>query len=223
MSDTTPSVRKNDIVVQELGNELLIYDLNANKALSLNETLSLVWQLSDGGKTISEIATEAAKRLNTPVTSELVWIALGQLKKENLIENEADIPNHYQGANRREVIRKVGLASMVVLPVITSLIAPNAAYAQSTCGAPPFPLGCTCTSNTLCSSTCCRNPIGGSGPCVPANTVPLSGACVKSCECTTSCCGGGSCRTTGNAPGVSCVAPCQCTSLSCAGPGSTCT
>ena len=37
-----PTARKNDLVIQELPDELLIYDLSRNKALCLNQTAKLI-------------------------------------------------------------------------------------------------------------------------------------------------------------------------------------
>lgn len=61
MSKIKPLARSADIVVQEFGNEVLIYDLRINKAFNLNETSTLVWQLCDGHKSISEIADDLTK------------------------------------------------------------------------------------------------------------------------------------------------------------------
>ncbi|MGI8468065.1 MAG: hypothetical protein ACR2N3_06390 [Pyrinomonadaceae bacterium] len=47
----------------------------------------------------------------------MVWLALDQLKKKNLIENEIATPSAFEGMNRRDVIKKVGFASMIALPV----------------------------------------------------------------------------------------------------------
>jgi hypothetical protein len=45
-----PKCRQNELVVQELRNELLIYDLQTHKASCLNETSALVWSLGAGGE-----------------------------------------------------------------------------------------------------------------------------------------------------------------------------
>jgi hypothetical protein len=58
---------------------------------------------------------------------------LDELKKENLIEDNNSYVSPFSGMNRREVIRRIGFASVVALPVISSLIAPTAAMAQSVC------------------------------------------------------------------------------------------
>lgn len=126
-----PLSRKKDIVVQDLNGEILIYDLKSNKALCLNETSALVWQACDGNKSVNEISESIGKKLNQPANEDLIWLALDQLKKENLIENSDELASHFSGMSRREAIKKVGLATMIALPIVTGLVAPKAAMAQS--------------------------------------------------------------------------------------------
>ena len=130
MNTYPQSVRK-DIVVQKAGDETLLYNLKTNKALCLNETSALIWEVCDGKTSISEIAEQIGKRLKKPVTEELVWLAFDQLAKENLLDHADGLQNNFEDLSRREVIRKVGFASVVALPIITSVVAPRASYAQS--------------------------------------------------------------------------------------------
>ncbi len=58
-----PKARKENLVVQELDGEVLIYDLNTNKAFCLNEASALVWQACDGNKDVSEIRKSLGKQL----------------------------------------------------------------------------------------------------------------------------------------------------------------
>ena len=48
---TLPLARHSGVVVQELGAELLIYDLTTHQAYQLNETLMIVYRDCDGGGT----------------------------------------------------------------------------------------------------------------------------------------------------------------------------
>lgn len=199
MQKTTPLARKENIVVQELNNEILIYDLKTNKVFGLNETSALVWQYSDGKRNVSEIAKKLAQKLNAPIDEDFVWLALGKLEEENLITGE--IPANFEGSTRREVIKRVGLASMIALPVISSLIAPSALHAQSNnCGiAPNIALGCSCVVGGLansgnCASGCC-NFVQASQPgiCVPRQAVATGGSCIRGCQCISLLCTGGIC------------------------------
>lgn len=157
MSIFLPAVKKENIVVQELDNEILIYDLIDNKAFCLNEASAIIWQLCDGTKTVSEISQTAGKKLNSKISEDFVWLALDQFKKDKLIATEYE--SVFQGMSRREVIRKVGFASMVALPIVASMIAPTSANAASTCVC--MTPG-DCLVQTTCPSTVNCN---GSGTC----------------------------------------------------------
>lgn len=112
--------------------EVLIYDLGEQRAFCLNETSALVWQACNGKKSVTDIGFELSGKLNSQVNEDLVWLALDQLKNENLIESEKeDFQIDFSGMSRRNVIKKVGLAAIVALPIVTSLVAPTAASAQS--------------------------------------------------------------------------------------------
>jgi hypothetical protein len=145
-----PEIRKNDVVIQQLENELLIYNLKDNKAFCLNRNSAMVWQLCDGTKSISEIAELMSKDLKMSISEDFVWLAISDLRKEGLVEVESNQP-FLEGKSRREVIRKIGFASMITLPVISSLVAPRAVDAQSSC----LILGQTCTFNNNTQSNCC--------------------------------------------------------------------
>ncbi|MCB1024460.1 MAG: PqqD family protein, partial [Acidobacteria bacterium] len=83
----TPRCRQNDIVIQTIENEILVYDLQTKKAFCLNETSASVWQESDGTKTISGIATEVSRKFGSSVSTAFVYLALTQFAKEGLLEN----------------------------------------------------------------------------------------------------------------------------------------
>ena len=150
-----PLARKSGLVVQEMPDEVLVYDLNSNKAHCLNETAAKIWKSCDGKTSIEEIATVFGKGNN----QDLVWLAIDQLSENDLLET--GLTSKFKGRSRRDVIKKIGLASVVAVPVIASLVAPqNALAAQS----------CNCVNNTQCSSGPNR------GVC-PSTICNPSGAC----------------------------------------------
>lgn len=65
-SQNNPKNRKNDIVIQELKDEILIYDLTTNKAYCLNETSAAVWNFCDGQSSVSDITKQLSKNLKSP-------------------------------------------------------------------------------------------------------------------------------------------------------------
>lgn len=185
-----PVSRKTDLVVQEFDKEILIYDLIANRAFSLNESSALIWHNCDGSKKITEIAAAVSAKLNRPISEDFVFLALDQLQKQNLIENNAKIQTPFENLSRREVIRKVGLASLVTLPLIASLTAPLAAQAQSACTAMTGrPNGCVCTGGGNCTSGCCgRN--AGMNACAAVGLDGTGADCRAGCECASGVCSG---------------------------------
>ncbi len=171
-----PVTRKNDIVVQELKDETLIYDLKSNKAYCLNETSALVWQLCDGKRSASEISNEMSKRLKTLIDEDFVAIALDQLNKDGLLEDATELDNQFAGLSRREVIRKVGFASVVALPLVSSLVAPKAAMAQSMAGGALL-APCTGTGQGTCNTGLSCRPTGNFGATTGSNPTGISQCC----------------------------------------------
>lgn len=153
-----PLSRQDNLVVQELDGEVLIYDLDKNKAFCLNETSTLVWQLCDGNNSVTEISESIGKKLNAPANEDLVWLAIDQLKKEKLLANGEEFESTFKGMNRRQVIKKIGLGTAVALPVVSAMVAPTAANAASGCTGSANqnqPIGCPCNGNGNCTSMNC--------------------------------------------------------------------
>lgn len=169
-----PNARKENIVVQHTDNETLVYDLIINKAFVLNETSAFIWNLCDGTKDVPEISRELAKKTNLTANEDIVWLAIDQFKKDKLITNGTELPNHFAGLKRREIIKRAGLGTMIALPLITGLVAPTSLAAQS--GA----VSC------MVNSDCPPNPTTGcciSNTCIQAQQVPFQGSCVDDCQC----------------------------------------
>ena len=149
-----PIARNKNIVVQDLETEVLIYDLNLNKAYCLNQISGLVWQFCDGRNSVSDINRLISCELKMKVPEELIWLALDLLKKDDLLERNPEFEINYGGLTRREIVKKVGLATMIALPLISSILAPPAVQAQS--GGPTnLTINSPCNSNGQCQSGTC--------------------------------------------------------------------
>ena len=85
-----PSARTSGLVVQEMADETLVYDLDINKAHCLNDTASRIWKLCDGNTSISEMVSRLEQNSKSPVPEELVWLAIDQLVENNLLEGQVD-------------------------------------------------------------------------------------------------------------------------------------
>ncbi len=127
-----PKARKNGLVIQETGDEVLVYDVDSNRAHCLNRTAAFVWKSCDGRRSVPEIAALLGKELANKVDEDLVWLAIDQLSNESLLESGIRLKR--SGFSRRDAIRKIGLAAAVTLPVVAMLSFPNGALAV-TCAA----------------------------------------------------------------------------------------
>jgi hypothetical protein len=187
MNSNPPNARYKNIVVQELKDETLVCDLNNNRVYCLNKTAAEVWKLSDGKHETTEIAHILSKKFKTTVSNELVAFALEELSKEDLLAENFSTTPFFNNLSRREVIRQVGLASMIALPLISSIVMPTAANAQSGC-LPDLngnlPAGCPCSPGiNTCATGCCSTT---------TNTCESSGSAGCSCigcrDCASNCC-----------------------------------
>ena len=151
-----PEAKTLNIVVQESEKETLLYDLENNKAFCLNETCASVWKKCDGTSGIGEIAEAMSKEIGTTVSNDVVFLALEELKKNEIVSDFDGEYSQFDGLSRRDVIRKVGFASMIALPVVSSIVAPKAANAQSATGAVLDQCGAgfpTCGAGLACIAT----------------------------------------------------------------------
>ncbi len=160
-SSHRPLARTQGVVVQETPGEILVYDTEAARAHSLNETAAAVWTACDGTKSVAEIAAALSASAGTdPGQGEaVVWLALEQLQENDLMQSS--LVWEQAGHSRRDLLRNVGLVSAVVLPLVASLAVPSSVLAQGSC------LCVTpgdCIAQTSCPSTVNCN---GSGICAP--------------------------------------------------------
>ena len=156
-----PIARKSGLVVQEVPDEVLVYDLESNKAHCLNQSAAMVWRSCDGKNSVAEIARLVEDQAGGKVTEDFVWLAIDQLSENNLLEKEVAIS--FNGRSRREAIKKIGMASMIAVPVIASLVAPQSALAAASCSC-NNPSSCGNAPNAGCASTVNCN---GAGLCAP--------------------------------------------------------
>ncbi|MGB9180353.1 MAG: PqqD family protein [Pyrinomonadaceae bacterium] len=162
-----PTARRDGLIVRELADETLVYDLERNKAHCLNRTAALVWRRCNGRLTVEEIATVLADEMQAQVDEQVVWLALSQLRRRNLLSERFSGASHRPRISRRDAIHTFGRTLVIALPLITSIVAPRAAQAAScgNCGMPPTAEccgpGCPCTSDTAakCCSGICNNGV----------------------------------------------------------------
>lgn len=130
-----PRSRTDNLVIRELDDETLVYDIERDKAHCLNQTAALVWAQCDGKTTVVQAARLLEGKLDVSVDADLVWLAVKQLERFHLVESSAKSPS----VSRRSLVLKYAPAALA-LPVIMSISAPTPAIVGS-CGGRDAPCG----------------------------------------------------------------------------------
>ena len=165
-----PKARKEELVVQEVSDEVLVYDLRTNRAHCLNETAAFVWKSCDGKNSVVEIGKKCQREAGKPVSEEMIWLAIEQLGKRELLEKPVEVV--FEGQTRREALKRIGLGAMIALPIVTSLTAPTAALAGTIC------------ANPVCTCTLGAGPCNQTGGCACSSVAGCPDNCPNGCICT---------------------------------------
>ena len=159
-----PRAREDELVVEELPDETLVYDLKRHKARCLNRTAALVWRHCDGQTTVPELAALLGEQLATPTDEAVVWMALDRLGRAHLLSEPVTLPADRARYSRREVLRTLRrVAGISLLPVVASIVAPRAAAAASCTNSCVGIPNCTPCSPPQCNRRCCNNTCMPSG------------------------------------------------------------
>jgi hypothetical protein len=147
--------RNEQVVVRELTDEVLVYDLTRHRAHCLNRTAAFVWNHCDGETTVNEIARLMGEEWDTPVSEDIVWFALDKLGKADLLQERIKMPQ--AGMSRRSAVRQMGLGALLAIPVVMSVVSPTPAAAASV---PVVCQACRKKSDGICPPTCDENVLG---------------------------------------------------------------
>lgn len=195
-----PPARKNGLLIRELEDEVLVYDLERNQAHCLNRTAAAIWSYCDGTTTIGEMVEMLEIRTGSEADEDTVWHALLQLAQDNLLEQQVSRLAAGRRLSRRQLMKRAGIA-VAAATVATIAVPAVGAHASviSVCPTPvggglsccdPTSPGCQRSQNTACVT--CKD---GSGVFCCPNNVPncCSGVCCKSNQST--CDASGKCAT----------------------------
>jgi len=154
MESVGPRARTNRLVTRDLGDELLVYDLDRHKAYCLNQVARQVFRHCDGNTTIPDMARRVGSALGLPVDEHAVRLGLVRLEKAHLLDDPVGLTLH---SSRREMLRTLGRAAAVVVPLVTAITVPTSAQTASPCKTKHA----SCTSTTQCCPglTCEGTPL----------------------------------------------------------------
>lgn len=196
----TVRTRSDRLVERRVGDEIVVYDLDTDKAHLLNPVTATVWSSAKAGATVDEVCAAVQAEHGADLPLDVCWAAIEQLTEAGLLASAPEAPEVGEGMSRRQLLKRAGVAA-IVLPTITTILAPTPAAAQTgTCTAD----GQSCTTNTQCCSGNCS-----AGTCQCQVT---GGPCDISADCCSNVCQTGSCC---NDTGTACTTNTQCCSGIC--------
>jgi hypothetical protein len=184
MSIARPLARSSELVVEEVDNELLVYDRKNNRAHCLGETAARVWRACDGNTDVGMLSAEL------DLSSEMIDEALEQLEASELLDQGLKVFNvdasDGNGITRRELAgrsAKIGTAAAIGAPLILSIAAPTAMAAVTP---PPFICQLYTTQDCGTSSGCaaikgCCCCCQGEGSCKVCSSVNFCNSGMQTC------------------------------------------
>lgn len=165
----TPRARRDNITVQRIEDEVLLFDAQHDAAHVLNRPAAFVWQSADGVHTIGEIAQAMTVEFGMPADVQTVRYALEQLDKKQLLDNTERPRFTTRPMSRRQFLGRAA-AGVALLAVVTSIVTPTPAHAQSGCVGE----GGACSTN----GDCCQTGVIPTNCCfTPQGQICLTGAC----------------------------------------------
>jgi hypothetical protein len=127
-----PKARTDGVLTEPVEDELIVYDRERHLAHRLNATAALVWRNCDGQRTIAELARLVSQQCGQEIDEDVTRLALLRLNEADLLAGSAEIANTL---SRRAAVRRLArMSGIVLLPVVTTIVAPTPADTQS---APP--------------------------------------------------------------------------------------
>lgn len=151
-----PRARDDGLVVERVDDELLVYDLERDRAHRLNEAAALVFERCNGERGVAELAEALSEDSGQQIDEDVVGRALVRLSEAHLLDEPVVAADGHEWS-RRQVLKRIGAAGAagLALPVVTSIVAPTPAEAQAspTCSLAGQP----CNTTTPCTEglPCC--------------------------------------------------------------------
>ena len=133
IKDELQSIRfkQRKLITRRIDDELLVFDEETSTAYCLNGIAGEMWRACERESSLREV-TEVLRPRWPDIEEDVVAASLSKLAAAGLLE-ETTVQEKISTA-RRELIRKLGFAAAVALPiVVTSVLVPPAYAAVSCC------------------------------------------------------------------------------------------
>ena len=139
------------LLVEEVNDETLVYDLERHRAHCLNATSAFLLRSADGTRSPAALAALAEAEFGAPASLEVVNLGLERLRRAGLLAwDEAPVPA--QGPDRRQVLKRLATFGLL-LPTVFTLVSPSPAQAATLIAVSQCDLqhvGMCCSNNKLC-------------------------------------------------------------------------
>ena len=132
-----PKARIDELLIEEVFNELVVYDCRTQQAHRLNPTAAFVWRNCDGNSSVANLVAMFSEEFGVAVSEPMVLWAIESLTQAGLLENGSSEGGPVRDTSRRAALRKLSMtgALTVIAPIVATLAAPTPAQAGSGTGA----------------------------------------------------------------------------------------
>src|SRR5947209_3005018 len=104
-----PRARDTSLIVRKLDDEVLVFDVDQNRAHVFNQVAAHVWNLCDGETTVSEMEQQLQREFDPSVNSDTIWQALAQFSQEGLLAEDASRMSLAGRMSRLQMMKTMGL------------------------------------------------------------------------------------------------------------------
>jgi hypothetical protein len=184
--------RTADLIVEDVGEEALIYDTRSDVAHSLNATAAVVWRAARSGETLDGISELLrARGIEAPEDTAVAVVA--ELQEKDLLESRNFTSPTISRRRALQRMAAVGAAAAVA-PFVVSATVPTAEAAGSPATCIHQGNSCTPAKGLFSANNCCRLSNGNQTDAMycTANNDPSPHTCQP-------------CIATGQQPGAACA------------------
>jgi hypothetical protein len=184
--------RTADLIVEDVGEEALIYDTRSDVAHSLSATAAVVWRAARSGETLDGIS-ELLRARGIEGSEDTAVAVVAELQEKDLLESRNfDSPT----ISRRRALQRMAAvgAAAAAVPFVVSATVPTAQAAGSPASCVHQGSSCTPQKGLFAANDCCRLSNGNQTDAMycTANSDTPAHTCQP-------------CIATGQQPGAACV------------------
>jgi hypothetical protein len=169
---------KSGLLRHDLDQQVLVYDSHDDSVHLLDPTTGYVFDLlQEGSWGPDTITGELGRRLDVTPNEGLLFLAINELQKANLLESDSvESSSLLPDVTRRDLVRKLALtgAAALLIPAVATLTA-RSAYAATNVANSGL-----CASSAECVSGFCYGP---TGRCAPAGCATSGATCANDAAC----------------------------------------